>query len=136
MEIMGVKINLNRRDWIRVGSLLLVMVVVGNLGGLTNHALVVQRVMVPLTLLAMVFGIYFTIKTKQQWGGQMGRFLDMQAVAMTLLTYMWILTVVVNQGIPLFGIPTNYWLSYMYSSGGAGFVTAVYSFYLLNSGGQ
>lgn len=133
MEFLGVNVNLTRSDALRVGSVLVAMAVVGNYGGATNHANMVWQLVIPVTLLIMSGGIYYTIKTKRKWGGKMGRFLDLQAAAMTLLTWMWLLTVVVNADITLFGLDPEYWTSYMYTAGGAGFIIAAYSFYLLNT---
>ncbi|MFB6115157.1 MAG: hypothetical protein ABEK04_02610 [Candidatus Nanohalobium sp.] len=133
MEVLGININLKRKDWSVLGILMFVLVVVGNLGAVYGSTLLIQKVIIPLTILMMSAGVYFTVRAKESWGGKMGRFLDLQAVAMTLLTYMWILTAIVNQEIALFGIQPGYWASYMYVSGAGGFAIAVYSFYLLNS---
>lgn len=133
MKILGININLTREDVLRVGGILLIMALVGNYGGATQHSNLVWQAVIPVTLLIMSMGIYYTIKTKRQWGGKMGRFLDLQAAAMTLLTWMWLLTVVVNAEIELLGLSPEYWTSYMYTAGGAGFIIAAYSFYLLNT---
>lgn len=133
MEILGININLKREDVSVVGILLFILVIAGNLGAFYGSPILLQKTVIPLTLLVMAGGIYFTVKAKKDWGGKMGRFLDLQAVAMMFLTYMWILTAVVNQRMHLLGLKPEYWASYMYTSGAAGFIIAAYSFYLLSS---